>query len=85
MNSFVESAFFDSYIDSSNVVAYFWDKVEQYMKEKRIFDLEALALESFMSSYTLLFDKENGVLPKLVNIIKLCDVLGCTPSDLLGY
>lgn len=55
------------------------------MKEKRLFDLEALALESFMSSYTLLFDKENGVLPKLVNIIKLCDALDCTPSDLLGY
>lgn len=76
---------FDSYIDSPNVVAYFWDKVEQYMKEKCIFDLEALALESFMSSYTLLFDKENGALPKLVNIIKLCDALDCTPSDLLGY
>ena len=76
---------FDSYIDSPNVVAYFWDKVEQYMKEKRIFGLEALALESFMSSYTLIFDKENGVLPKLVNIIKLCDTLDCTPSDLLGY
>lgn len=76
---------FDSWLDTPKVTKYFWDRIFFYMHERNIRSLDFLAWRSYVGSFTVQYDFEKNILPELITILRICDTLECTPSDLLGY
>lgn len=75
---------FDSGFDTRRVTEYFINKIIFLMKEKHI-GINDLSRKSGINEYTLANYLRYSSLPETSTILKICDALDCTPSDLLGY
>ena len=75
---------FDSGFDTRYVTYYFINKIIFLMKEKHI-GINDLSRKSGINEYILANYFRYSSLQEISTILKICDAIDCTPSDLLGY
>lgn len=75
---------FDSGRDTRHVTAYFVDQVTQRMRALGL-EVDAVAKQVEISTYTMKEYIEHRKLPDTAILLRICDALNCTPSELLGY
>ena len=73
---------FDSGFDTKKVIDYFSDRLSE--KVNRI-DIDELARAIKLTVPTVTRYIEGDMLPDTAILIRICDYLDCTPSELLGY
>lgn len=75
---------FNPGVDTRILSENFYSQMARRMIRKRI-DLDELASIIGMTSQTLDGYFKSNSLPDTSTILRICDALDCTPSDLLGY
>lgn len=75
---------FDSGLERQYVGEYFINQVERFMKDKGV-SVSELAIVCECSENTILNYISNNIIPDTPAILRICNALKCTPSELLGF
>lgn len=75
---------FDSGLETRKVARQFANQVRDRIIAKH-WDITELAYQSLTTHYSIYRYLTEPFLPDTYTLIRLCDALDCTPSDLLGY